>query len=115
MKSANSMALKLYTLAEVAEELRYMGRDRERSVRRLFERHAITLLRRDRGTFLVMDQQLAALLEAMKCSPSENAAHSGISVVRSASAVKPVGSKSTLRDVIAEKMQKRTAPVSKAS
>ena len=55
------MVLKLHTLAEVAEELRYTGRDRERSVRRLFNRHGIALLRRDRGTFLVTDQQLAAL------------------------------------------------------
>ena len=109
------MALKLYTLAEVAEELRYTGRDRERSVRRLFERHAITLLRRDRGTFLVTDQQLAALLEALKCSPSENVAVSGMFAARSVSVAKPVASKNTLRDAIAEQMRKRTAPVSKAS
>jgi hypothetical protein len=54
----------LYTLDEAADYLRYRGRDRQRSVRRLFQRHRIPLLRRDRGTFLVSAQQPAALLEA---------------------------------------------------
>ncbi len=99
----------LFTLAEIAEQLRYAGRDRERSVRRLFQRHGIALLRRDRGTFLVTDEQLAALLESMQCSPYENAAVSGTSVARSASAARPVASKNILQAAIAEKMRKRTA------
>src|SRR6516164_6610342 len=91
----------LYTLDEVAGHLRYEGRDRERSVRRLFQRHRIPLVRRDRGTFLVSDGELAALVEAMKCSPSESAAGSTTSAARSASVAKPAGSKSTLRAAIA--------------
>ena len=109
------MALKLHTLAEVADDLRYTGTDRERSVRRLFQRYRIPILRRDRGTFLATDQQLAARLEAMKCSPSESAVESGTSVARSVLVVKPVASKSTLRDAISEQMQKATGRVSKAS
>jgi hypothetical protein len=46
---------KLFTLDEVAETLRYVGTDRERSVRRAFTRHGISILRRDRGTFLVTE------------------------------------------------------------
>jgi TilS substrate C-terminal domain len=105
---------RLYTLDEVADQLRYAGRDRERSVRRLFGRHHIPLLRRDRSTFLVAEQQLAALMEAMKCSQSENEGVFGTSVVRSVSARKLEPSKSTLRDVIARKMPKPTGPASKA-
>jgi hypothetical protein len=98
----------LYTLAEVAERLRYAGYDRERSVRRLFERHKIPLLRRDYHTFLVSADQFAALLEAMRCSRSENEARSGTPVVRSEWVNRSVTSKNTLRDVIAKKMQKVT-------
>ena len=68
------MVIKLYTLAEIADHLRYTGCDRERSVRRLFDRYGVPVLRRDRSTFLVTEKQLASLLEAMECSPSENAA-----------------------------------------
>ena len=64
---------KLMTLTEIADALRYEGADRERSVRRLFERHNIPLLRRDRNTFLATEDQFAAILEVMKCSPSESA------------------------------------------
>jgi hypothetical protein len=39
-------------LAEIAEQLRYTGRDRERSVRHLFQRREIPVLRRDRGKAL---------------------------------------------------------------
>src|ERR1700757_1600543 len=91
----------LYTLDEVADHLRYVGGDRERSVRRLFQRYGVPLLRRDRGTFLVSAQQFAALLEAMNCSASGNEVGSTTSVARSASVAKPAGSKSTLRAAIA--------------
>jgi hypothetical protein len=107
--------LKLYTLAEVADDLRYSGRDRERSVRRLFLRYGVPILRRDRGTFLITDQQLTALVDAMKCSPSENVVVFGTSVARSASVAKPVASKNTLRDAIAERMRRHTELVLKAS
>ncbi|MBV8049670.1 MAG: hypothetical protein JOZ80_00700 [Acidobacteriaceae bacterium] len=102
--------VQLYTLDEVADYLRYSGRDRQRSVRRLFERHRIPLLRRDRGTFLVSDGELAALVEAMKCSPSASAAGSTTSVGRSVSVAKPAGSKSTLRAAIAARMPTGTGP-----
>src|SRR6266446_837475 len=102
--------LKLFTIAEVADLLRYTGRDRERSVRRLFERCRIPLLRRDRGTFLATEEQVEGLLEAMKCSPSESAAGSTTSVGRSGSVAKPAGSKSTLRAAIAARMPKGTEP-----
>lgn len=109
------MVVALYTMEELADELRYTGADRVRSVRRLFQRYSIPILRRDRGTFLATDAMVAALLEAMKCSPSENGDRSGISVERSVSVVRSAGSKNTLRDAIAEKMRKHTGPVSKAS
>ena len=92
------MVVTLYTVAEVADQLRYTGSDRERSVRRLFQRYGIPILRRDHGTFLVTDEMVGMLLEAMKCSPSENAVTSGMSVARSASVARPATSKSTLRD-----------------
>src|SRR2546426_3987142 len=104
------MVPKLYTLAEVADLLRYAGRDRERSVRRLFERSRIPLLRRDRGTFLATEQQVGTLLEALKCSPCGNEDGFTTSVARSVSVAKPAGSKSTLRDAIAARMPKRTGP-----
>jgi hypothetical protein len=107
--------VKLYTLAEIAYELRYSGRDHERSVRRLFQRFGIQILRRDRGTFLVTEHQLAALVDAMKCSPSENVVAFGTSVARSASVAKPVASKNTLRDAIAERMRRHTELALKAS
>ena len=91
------MVPKLYTLTEIAQELRYTGRDRERSVRRLFRRHQIPFLRRDRATILITDQQFRALVEAMKCSPCVSEAGSTTSVARSVLVAKPAGSKSTLR------------------
>jgi len=98
----------LHTLTEIADLLRYTGNDRERSVRRLFQRYGVSIMRRDRGTFLATDQQLAALLEAMKCSQSANAAKSGTAAARSVSVGAPASSKSTLRAAIAEKMPKPT-------
>jgi len=98
------MTPKLFTLDEVAAILRYVGTDRERSVRRAFERHGISILRRDRGKFLVTEQQLAALMEAMKCSQSVDEAGCTTSGVRSVSAARPASSKSALRDAIAKKM-----------
>src|SRR5262245_10101186 len=83
--AAGNAVPNLYTLEEIADLLRYTGRDRARSVRRLFERCRISLLRRDRSTFLATEHQLETLLEALTCSPSESAAGSTTSVARSAS------------------------------
>jgi hypothetical protein len=81
--------MKLFTLDEVATTLRYIGTDRERSVRSLFRRHGITILRRDHDTWLVVTEaQLAMLMEALdQCSRSESDAAASItSAERSASA-----------------------------
>jgi hypothetical protein len=104
------MLPKLYTLAEISDLLRYTGRDRERSVRRLFNRYKVPVLRRDRSTFLVTQDQYDSLLEAMRCSPCGSEAGSTMSVGRCGSVAKPAGSKSTLRAAIAAKMQKPTGP-----
>ena len=108
-----AIVVKVYELSEIAEILHYTGRDRERSVRRVFKRHGIPILRRDRNTFLATEQQLNALLEVMKCSAPAAAGGSGTSVARSVSVAKPASSKSTLRDAIAKKMPKRIARDSK--
>src|SRR4051812_19245015 len=102
----------LLTLGEIADRLRLTGRDRERTVRRCFKRYGISLIRRGARSFLATQQQYAALLEAMECSHSGSEGVSGTSVARSVLVVKRRSSKSTLRDVIAEKMRKPTAPVS---
>ena len=103
------------TLAEVAELLRYAGKDRERSVRRLFARHRISLVRRDRGTFLVTPDQLRRLIEALECSPSESAEDIFMSVERSVSVRKRKSSRSTLRDAIVEATRKNIERRLKAS
>src|ERR1700722_10149736 len=105
---------RLFTLDEVAVTLRYAGADRQRSVRRAFARLGIPILRRDRGTFLVTEQQLAALMEAMKCSPFAEGAGCGTSAARSVLVARPASSKNILRDAIAKKMQTRTARESRA-
>jgi hypothetical protein len=86
------MGPKLYTLAEIADELRYGGSDRERSVRRLFARHGVSMVRRDR--FFVTERQYTALLEAMTCSQSAGVAVSITCVARSASGARNASSKS---------------------
>jgi hypothetical protein len=96
------------TLAEVADRLRVAGQDCERSVRRLFDRHGINILRPNHRTFLVTERQYAALLEAMTCSPSESAAKSITSGARSVLVVRRESSKNILREQIAATMQTRT-------
>jgi hypothetical protein len=98
-----------HTLAEIAARLRIPGRDKERTVRRLFERHHIGILRLNHRTFLVTPRQFAALLDAMTCSPSEGAAKSTTSEARSALVVRRASSKNILAAQIAETMQTRTA------
>jgi hypothetical protein len=102
----------LHSLATIAEWLRYEGRDRERSVRRLFARHGVRMIRRGRGVYFVTEQQFAELIEKMTCLPSDGEAKSFTSAVRSVSGAKRVSSKSILAGQIAAKLQKRTAPSS---
>jgi hypothetical protein len=102
--------MKLFTLDEVATILRYIGTDRERSVRGLFRRHGITILRRDHDTWLVTEAHLATLMEALdQCSRLESDAAASItSAERSASAAPRESSTKQARDLIAERMLKRT-------
>jgi len=63
-----------------------MGRDRERSVRRLFERLRVPMTKRSRGTYFVTEAQYAELIEKMTtCSRSGVEAKTSISVARSVS------------------------------
>jgi hypothetical protein len=99
----------LLTLAAIAERLQYTGRDRKRSVRRLFARHGVPMIERGRGVYFVTEQQYSALLEAMTtCSHSDDAGRNSTSAARSASGVKRGTSKNTLRAAIAERTRKRT-------
>jgi hypothetical protein len=94
-----------FTLLDLADALHYTGSDRERSVRRLFDRHGISLLRLDRRTFRATGEQVAALMEAMKYSRSENAVQPGKSAIRrSVWTAKSVASKKDLKDLIAKRM-----------
>src|SRR5713226_757906 len=107
------MSRELRTLAEIADRLRYDGSDRERSVRRLFHRHKIGLVRRDRGTYLVSETQYASLLEAISCSRSGSAANTSTSEVRSVSGAKRDSSKNILAAQIAGMMPTTTKRNSK--
>ncbi len=106
------MTARPLTLSEVADLLRYDGKDRERSVRRLFRKYGVSIIRRDRNTFLVLPEQYKALMEKMTCLPSEDEVACGTVEVQSVSA-KPSGrSKNTLRAAISAKMPKPTGPTS---
>jgi hypothetical protein len=104
---------RLYTLSEVADRLRIDGRDRERSVRRLFERHRIGIMRLGSRSFLVAERQYAALLEAMTCLRSESVAKSIMSAERSVLVAKRESSKSILAAQIDATMQTPTDQSSK--
>src|SRR6516165_5464760 len=105
----------LLTLTTIADRLQYAGRDRERSVRRLFARHRVPIIKRSRGVYFVTEQQYTALLEAMTtCSHSGSADRNFMYVALSVSGSRRDTSKSTLRAAIAEKTQKPIARVSKA-
>jgi hypothetical protein len=97
----------MLTLATIADRLQMRGSDRERSVRRLFVRHKVPIVKRCRG-YLATEEQYKALIEAMTtCSPSDGArAGSSMSVVRSVSGAKRASSKNILQAAIAETMQK---------
>src|SRR4029077_108738 len=64
MISASELLLPLST---IADRLHYTGRDRDRSVRRLFKRHGVPMIRRGRGASFVTEQQYAELIEKITC------------------------------------------------
>jgi len=100
----------LLPLSTIADRLHYTGRDRERSVRRLFVRHRVPIIKRGRGAYLVTEGQFAKLIEKMTtCLPSGVEAKTSISVARSVSGAKRASSKSILAEQIAVTMQKPIA------
>jgi hypothetical protein len=106
----------MFSLATIAERLHYSGRDRERSVRRLFMRHGVPMIRRGRGADFVTEQQYAELLEKITtCLPSGVEAKTSTSAVQSVSGGKRGSSKSILSERIAETMQRRIDQSSKPS
>src|SRR6476646_9370584 len=99
----------LIPLRTIAERLHYNGRDRERSVRRLFARHGVPMIRRGRGVYLVTEGLYVELIEKMTtCSPSGSGANTGTSAVRSESGGKRASSKSILAERLAETMRRPT-------
>src|SRR5262249_2718187 len=105
---------KLCPLSTIADRLHYTGRDRERSVRRLFERHRVSIIKRSRGAYFVTEWQYAALIEKMTtCLPSGAEARTTTSGVRSVSGGKRASSKSTLAERIAAMTQTLTDRSSK--
>jgi hypothetical protein len=112
--SAMISVSELIPISIIADRLHYMGRDRERSVRRLFERHRVSIIKRSRGAYFVTEAKYAELIEKMTtCSPSGNAANTSTSAARSVSGGKRASSKSILREEIAARMQRNTVPSSK--
>src|SRR5262249_54690238 len=90
-------------LATIAERLHYSGRDQERSVRRLFQRHGVPMIKRGRGAYFVTEAQYAELIEKMTtCSRSGVEANTSTSAVRSVSGRKGVSSKNILAERLAE-------------
>src|SRR6516165_3676956 len=107
--SAMISGSELCRLSTIADRLHYMGRDRERSVRRLFERHRVSIIKRSRGAYFVTEAQYAELIEKMTtCSQSGAEARTSTSVGRSVSGRKRASSRSTLAERIAATMQTRT-------
>jgi hypothetical protein len=108
--SANTILL---PLGAIADRLNYVGRDRERSVRRLFAKLGVPIVKRSRGVYFVTEEQYEALIEAMTCSPSEGAAKISICAGRSVSGAKNGSSRSILAAQIAETLRKPTVQSSK--
>src|SRR3974377_1149812 len=106
--------LTMHSLATIAARLHYRGRDRERSVRRLFALHRVPIIKRGPGAYLVTEGQFAEVIEKMTtCLPSGAEARTSTSVVRSVSGGRSVSSKSILAERITEKMQTRIVRSSK--
>ena len=97
----------LLPLTTIADRLHYVGIDRERSVRRLFAKYSVPIVKRGRGSYFVTEQQYEALIEAMTiCSTSGGAAKISTSVGRSVWVAKRGSSKSILAAQIAETLRK---------
>jgi hypothetical protein len=108
--------LPMLPLATIAERLHYNGCDWERSVRRLFQRHGVPMIKRGRGAYFVTEAQYAELIEKMTtCSASgaEAKRKSGTSAARSVSGARRVSSQNTLAEQIAATLQRPTAQNSK--
>lgn len=104
----------MLTLATIAERLHYSGRDRERSVRRLFHRHGVPMIKRGRGAYFVTEAQYAELIEKMTtCSRSGVEANTSTSAVRSVLGRKRGSSKNVLAERLTETMRRPTAPNSR--
>ena len=99
---------RLLTLTEVADILRYEGKDRERSVRRLFDRLGVPMLRRDRNTYLVTEQQLDTIRKAITCSQSENEAGFTTAAARSVLVKRPDKLRNTVQAKIKNELRKST-------
>jgi hypothetical protein len=107
-------ATEMLALATIAERLHYSGRDRERSVRRLFQRRGVPMIKRGRGAYFVTESQYAELIEKITtCSRSDAEANTSMSAVRSVLGGKRTSSKNILADRLAETMRKPTARNSK--
>jgi hypothetical protein len=104
----------LLPLTEIADRLHYVGTDRERSVRRLFDKHGVPFIRRGRGVYFATKGQYEALIEAMTtCSTSGGAAKTSTSGGRSASGARRGSSRSILAAQIAETLRKPIGQSSK--
>jgi tRNA(Ile)-lysidine synthetase-like protein len=102
----------LLPLAIIGERLHYGGRDRERSVKRLFRRYGVPMIRRGRSYF-VTEQQYVELIEKMTCLPSGAEARISTSGARSVWGGKRVSSKNILAERLAETTRRSTAPKSR--
>lgn len=60
------MSVVLLPLTTIADRLQYSGKDRVRSVRRLFARHDIPIIKRSRGAYFTTEQQREAAYEGKK-------------------------------------------------
>lgn len=103
----NESARRLLTLEEVADRLRIEGKDRRRSVRELFRKYDVPIIRKKNS--LVSEEQFKALVKAMTFSLSGNAVGSITSGARSVSVPRGGGSKNILRAAIAERTRKPIA------
>ena len=94
----------ILTFDEIANELRFKGRDPKRYVERRFKHHGVDYIPSIGATTV----QFQSLLEAMSCSPSANEADTSTAVARSVSARRPASSKSTLQAAVNNAMQRST-------
>jgi hypothetical protein len=103
------MIERLITLSEMADLLHYEGRDRERSVRRCFQKHGLQLLKRDGRAAFATEQLYQELLWRMQgCSASVDEANYSMRAVQSASAGRSAKSRNTLRAAVNAKLRSNT-------